>query len=68
MYAAHGLWAVAQALLLQNWIVGPAFLALSLPLYLLRVPREEEMMLEHFGEEYRSYISRTGRVIPRVWR
>ena len=68
MYAAHGLWAVAQALLLQNWIVGPAFLALSLPLYVLRVPREEEMMLEHFGEEYRSYIGRTGRVIPRVWR
>lgn len=68
MYAAHLLWAIAQALLLQNWIAGPAFLALSLPLYLLRVPREERMMLEHFGEEYRSYIGRTGRLIPRVWR
>ena len=66
MYAAHGLWAVAQVLLLRNWIAGPAFLALSLPLYLLRVPREEQMMLDHFGDEYRLYISRTGRVIPRL--
>ena len=68
MYAAHGLWAIAQLLLLHNWIAGPAFLALSLPLYLVRVPREEQMMLEHFGEEYGSYVSRTGRVVPRVWR
>ena len=68
MYAGHWLWGIAQALLLQNWIAGLAFLAAFLPLYLLRVPREEEMMLEHFGEEYRSYIGRTGRVIPRVWR
>jgi len=64
MYAAHGLWAIAQVLLLQNWIAGPALLVAFLPLYLLRMPREEQMMLEHFGDEYRSYMSRTGRLIP----
>lgn len=68
MYAAHLLWAIAQALLLQNWIAGLAMLAFFLPLCLLRVPREERMMLEHFGEAYRSYVNRTGRVIPRLWR
>lgn len=68
MYAAHGLWAIAQPLLLHNWIAGLAFLLSFLPLYLLRVPREEQMMLEYFGEEYRSYMDRTGRVIPRLWR
>ena len=67
MYAAHGLWGIAQALLLQNWIAGLAFLAAFLPLYIVRVPREEQMMLKHFGEEYRSYTDRTGRVIPRLW-
>ncbi len=66
-YAAHWLWAIAQALLLQNWIAGLAMLASFLSLYLLRVPREEEMMLEHFGEEYGSYMNRTGRVIPHLW-
>ncbi len=27
---------------------------------------EEQMMLEHFGEEYRLYMNRTGRVTPRL--
>ncbi|HII06474.1 MAG TPA: isoprenylcysteine carboxylmethyltransferase family protein [Methanotrichaceae archaeon] len=66
MYAAHLLWAVAQLLLLQNWIAGPAFLVASLPLYIVRIPREEKMMEEEFGEEYRGYMERTGRVVPRL--
>jgi len=66
MYTAHLLWAIAQGLLLANWIAGWAFLVLSIPLYLARIPKEEQMMLEHFGEEYRSYMSRTGRLIPRL--
>jgi protein-S-isoprenylcysteine O-methyltransferase Ste14 len=67
MYAAHLLWAVAQLLLLQNWIAGPAFLVASIPLYVARIPREEVMMLDQFGEEYRRYAERTGRVVPRWW-
>lgn len=67
MYAAHLLWATAQLLLLQNAIAGPAFLVASLPLYAARIPREEEMMLDQFSEEYRRYSERTGRVVPR-WR
>jgi protein-S-isoprenylcysteine O-methyltransferase Ste14 len=65
MYASMWLWGVAQALLLQNWIAGWASLVSFLPLYLLRVPREERMMLDEFGEEYRAYMNRTGRVVPR---
>ena len=65
MYAAHGLWGIAQALLIQNWLAGLASLVVFLPLYLLRVSCEERMMLEQFGEEYRLYMNRTGRVIPR---
>jgi protein-S-isoprenylcysteine O-methyltransferase Ste14 len=64
MYTAHLLWAIAQGLLLSNWLAGWAFLVLSVPLYMVRIPKEEKMMLEHFGEEYRAYQSRTGRLIP----
>ena len=64
MYAAHLLWAIAQGLLLENWLAGWAFLVIFVPFYLLRVPKEEKMMLEQFGQEYRQYISRTGRMIP----
>ena len=68
MYTAHLLWAIAQGLLLANWIAGWSFLLLSIPLYLMRIPKEEQMMLEYFGEEYRLYMSRTGRLIPRIWK
>jgi protein-S-isoprenylcysteine O-methyltransferase Ste14 len=66
MYASEWLWGVAQALLLQNWVAGWAGMVLFTPLYVLRVPREERMMLDRFGEEYRSYMDRTGRVVPRL--
>jgi protein-S-isoprenylcysteine O-methyltransferase Ste14 len=68
MYAAHLLWAVAQGLLLANWLAGWAFLAVFVPFYLLRVPHEEKMMLDQFGDEYRAYMARTGRLIPRLRR
>lgn len=67
MYSAHFLWAIAQVLLLHNWIAGPAFLVTSVPLYLYRMPIEERMMLDRFGEEYKVYMSRTGRMFPRFW-
>jgi protein-S-isoprenylcysteine O-methyltransferase Ste14 len=66
MYASEWLWGVAQALLLQNWIAGPSTLALFSPLYFSRVRREEQMMLDRFGEAYGDYMDRTGRVVPRL--
>jgi protein-S-isoprenylcysteine O-methyltransferase Ste14 len=64
IYAGFWLQAIAQALLLHNWIAGLAGLVLLLPIYLYRVPREEQNLLKRFGEEYRLYMARTGRVIP----
>jgi protein-S-isoprenylcysteine O-methyltransferase Ste14 len=64
MYASTLLWGIAQALLLQNWIAGSGGLVSFLLLYLVRLPREELMMLDHFGDEYRAYWARTGRVLP----
>jgi protein-S-isoprenylcysteine O-methyltransferase Ste14 len=66
MYASEWLWSIAQALLLQNWVAGWAGLALFTPLYVMRVPREEQMMLDRFGAEYRSYMNRTGRIFPQL--
>jgi protein-S-isoprenylcysteine O-methyltransferase Ste14 len=67
MYASQWPWVIGQVLVLQNWIAGWADLATTfVPLYALRVPREERMMLDRFGGEYRAYMHRTGRVIPRL--
>jgi protein-S-isoprenylcysteine O-methyltransferase Ste14 len=35
-------------------------------LYLGRVPQEEQMMQDHFGDAYRVYAARTGRIIPHL--
>ena len=65
MYAAFWLWALAQPLLLWNWLAGWGLLPAYALLYFLRVPREERLLLEHFGDSYHEYMARTGRVWPR---
>jgi protein-S-isoprenylcysteine O-methyltransferase Ste14 len=67
MYAAFFLWALAQALLLPNWIAGPAGLVGFGVLFGLRVGREELMMEATFGDAYRAYAARTWRVVPGVF-
>ena len=67
MYTAFFMWAVAQLLLLPNWIAGPAGLVGFGTLFLFRVGREEQMMLETFGEDYRTYMQRTARLIPGIY-
>lgn len=66
IYAAMWLWGIGQALALPNWIAGPAALLLFVPIYFYRVPREERMMIDHFGDEYREYMKRTGRFVPKI--
>jgi protein-S-isoprenylcysteine O-methyltransferase Ste14 len=67
MYSAFWLWAIAQALLLPNWIAGPAGLVGFGTLFLLRVGREERLMDETFGEDYRRYAARTWRILPGIF-
>lgn len=66
MYTAFWLWALAQALLLPNWIAGLSGIVGFGTLYMLRVAEEERLMSEEFGESYRSYMARTNRLIPRL--
>lgn len=64
MYSAFWLWALAQALLLPNWIAGPAGLVGFGILFFGRIEREEKMMMKQFGDEYRGYMEKTYRIIP----
>lgn len=67
MYSAFFLWAIAQALLLPNFVAGFAGLIGFGVLFLGRVGREEQMMLKTFGDDYRAYMARTKRIIPGVY-
>lgn len=67
MYTAFWLWAVAQACLLPNWFAGFAGLVGFGVLFIGRIGREERMMLETFGDDYREYMSKTYRIIPLIF-
>jgi protein-S-isoprenylcysteine O-methyltransferase Ste14 len=67
MYSAFFLWAVAQALLLPNWIAGLAGLVGFGTLFAFRIGSEERMMEEQFGDAYRAYAARTRRIIPGIF-
>jgi protein-S-isoprenylcysteine O-methyltransferase Ste14 len=64
MYSSFLLSAVAQVLLLPNWIAGPAGLVGIGVLFFYRVGREESLMVETFGDQYRAYMRRTARIVP----
>ena len=67
MYAAHLLWAIAQPMLLHNWIAGFSLLIVTIPQFLLRIGDEEAMMLDKFGDEYKQYMQKTGRFFPKLF-
>jgi protein-S-isoprenylcysteine O-methyltransferase Ste14 len=58
-------WAFSLALLTANWIFV-AICILSAAGLIWRIPREEKMMLEAFGDEYKAYMQRTGRYFPKL--
>lgn len=64
MYTAFWMWAIAQALTLQNWVAGFAGILGFGTLYLFRVGREEALMRATFGAAWDAYAARTPRVIP----
>lgn len=65
MYTAIFLWALGVALMTANWFIFLFPLAFAL-FFILRVPNEEKMMVEAFGDEYRDFMKRTGRFLPRL--
>jgi len=67
MYTGLFLTAIAQALVLPNWLAGPAYFVAFLMMFALRVGPEEQMMRDQFGQGYDDYAARTKRLIPGVF-
>lgn len=67
MYGALLLWALAQALLLPNWIAGPIGLLSTALLCILRIPQEEKMLRDCFPQDYRLYQLVSWRLLPGIW-
>lgn len=65
IYVSLVLWAVAQPFLLHNFLVGVGGAVAVILIWFVRVPREERMMIDIFGEDYLDYMRRTGLFFPR---
>jgi len=64
MYTAFFLSAVGFAFLSSNWLIAVVYTAAVSYMYLTRVSAEEEMMVARFGDTYKEYMNRTGRLVP----
>lgn len=67
MYMVFWLNALAQLLITSNWIVGGAAILAVFVLSVARIPDEEKMMIETFGDEYQEYMKQTKRLIPYIY-
>jgi protein-S-isoprenylcysteine O-methyltransferase Ste14 len=66
MYTVFILAVIGQALQTANWLFGlTGAMALGLVLA-VRTPKEEAQLIAKFGDEYRQYMQRTGRFLPRL--
>ena len=57
---------IAFGMMADNWFIGAlgilAFIAMA-----IRTPKEEANLIEKFGNEYREYMKRTGRFLPKLF-
>ncbi len=64
-YLAFGLIIVADSLATANWFLALTG-GLTFALILVRTTREEENLIRRFGDDYRRYQDRTGKLFPRL--
>lgn len=68
MYTAGLLASTSVLLLSANWLVGGSWLAMHAWQFAVRIPLEEDLMAQQFGDVYRQYMRTTGRLLPRLVR
>lgn len=66
LYTIGSSFIVSFGLMADNWFIALmgilAFIAMA-----IRTPREEANLIEKFGDEYRDYMRRTGRFLPKLF-
>jgi len=63
-YVMVGLLLLSVTLLTANWLIGASGLVV-MTLLVIRTAKEEQMLIDRFGNAYRDYMATTGRFFPR---
>ena len=50
----------------SNWLIGICWAGMTILETYSRIGFEESLMIEYFGDEYRQYMKKTGRLLPRL--
>jgi protein-S-isoprenylcysteine O-methyltransferase Ste14 len=66
IYTAFVLILGSTLLISANWLIGLAWLGMTILELVSRIRFEEGLMLEYFGDQYREYMKRTGRLLPKL--
>ena len=57
---------ISFGMMADNWFIA-ALGILTFILMAIRTPKEEANLIEKFGDEYREYMKRTGRFLPKLF-
>ena len=66
IYTAFLLILGSTILISADWLIGLAWIGMTVLEVASRIGFEENLMLEYFGDPYRQYMKRTGRLLPRI--
>ena len=50
----------------SNWLLGLCWLGMTMIEVISRIGFEETLMIEFFGDQYREYMQKTGRLLPKI--
>jgi protein-S-isoprenylcysteine O-methyltransferase Ste14 len=66
LYTIGSSFFIALGLVADNWFIALAGM-LAFLVVALRTPKEEANLIQKFGDEYREYMRRTGRFLPKLF-
>lgn len=66
IYTAFLLILGSTFLISANWMIGVAWIGMVILEIASRIEFEESLMIEYFGDQYREYMKKTGRLLPKV--
>ncbi|HRQ36323.1 MAG TPA: isoprenylcysteine carboxylmethyltransferase family protein [Chloroflexota bacterium] len=66
IYLAFLLMQISVLLLTANWFIGFCGLAIIISVIVIRIPEEEKLLLNQFGDEFNEYRHHTGGLLPKL--